>query len=106
MGRIETKTKGISPYEVQLMRRTMNYKKIAEHYNMTASALCKWAQRHNIILSKVTDWEIAEEIGSKTPKQIAIEYGVHIATVYKKLARMGICTKQEGQKGGNTCLNN
>ena len=98
IGRTETKTRYISPYEVQQMRRTMSYKKIAEHYNMTASALWKWAHRHNIILSKVTDWEIAEEIWSKTPKQIAAEYNVSLDTVYKKLSKMGICTKQDGQR--------
>lgn len=97
MGRIETKTKSISPYDVQLMRRTMNTKAIAEHYNITPSALWKWAKRHNVILDRVTDWELAEGIWDKTPKELAYEYNVPIKFVYSRLRRMGICTRQDGQ---------
>ena len=96
--RTESKTKNISPYEVQQMRRSMSCKEIAEHYKISPSALCKWAKRHNFIVERVTDLEIAEGIWSKTPKQLAAQYNVDTSTIYKRLLKMGICTKQDGQR--------
>ena len=96
--RTEYKTNLLTPYDYQEMRRTMTQTQIAERYGITLSALWKWGIRHNVILSRITDWEIAEEIWSKTPKQIAADYNVSVQTVYKKLSTMGICTKQDGQR--------
>lgn len=95
---VEYKTNTINPYELQNQRKTKTVKELAIYYGVTTSTLERWAKRHNVILARVTDFEIAEEIWSKTPKQIAAEYKVSINTVYKKLSRMGICTKQDGQK--------
>jgi len=95
---VETKTKNIKSIEVQEMCRTMTQSQIAAHYGITPSALWKWAHRHNVIITKVTDWEIAEGIWNKTPKQLASEYNVCLNTIYNRLKRMGICTKQDGQK--------
>ena len=104
--RSEYKTNTINQFDVQQMRRTMTIKEIAAHYNITVGGLEYWARKHNVILQRVTDWEIAEGIWSKTPKQLAAEFNVSLDTIYSRLTRMGICTKQDGQKGGSACLNN
>lgn len=96
--RTEYKTNTINPYELQNQRRTKTVKELAAFYGVTSSTLERWAKRHNIILARVTDWEIAEGIWEKTPKQLAAEYNVSIDTIYKRLSRMGICTKQDGQR--------
>lgn len=96
--RVEYKTNTINPYELQNQRRTKTVKELAFFYGVTPSTLERWAKRHNVILARVTDWEIAEGIWEKTPKQLAAEYNVSIDTIYKKLSRMGICTKQDGQR--------
>lgn len=96
--RVESKTKNLTPFEYQKMRTTMTQAQIAELYGITLSALWRWGKRHNVILSRVTDWEIAEEIYTKTPKCIAAEYNISVKSVYYRLAKMGICTKQTGQK--------
>ena len=76
----------------------MTQTQIAEYLGITFSTLWKWGKRHNVIMARITDWEIAEEIWSKTPKQIAAEYNVSVDTVYRKLSKMGISTKQDGQR--------
>lgn len=100
MGRTETKTKDLTAFEYQRMIRTMTQKQIAELYGITPSALWRWGKRHNVILTRITDWEIAEEIWEKTPKQLAYEYNMSLSAIYRRLKIMGICTKQPGQRGG------
>ena len=100
MGRTEYKSQNINPYEVQQLRKTMSVKAIAAHYNISERGFFWWAKRNNVILKRITDWEIAEGIWDKTPKELAYEYNVSLDTIYKHLKKMGICTKQNGQKGG------
>lgn len=96
--RTEYKTKAINAYELQIQRKIMTVKEIAHFYGVATTTLQRWAKRHNVILARVTDFEIAEGIWDKTPKELAAEYNVSLKTVYRRLARMGICTKQDGQK--------
>lgn len=102
--RSEFKTHNISPYEVQQLRRTMSLKEIAAIYNISTRGLQWWAQRHNVILKRVTDWEIAEGIQAKTPKELAYQYNVTTGTIYSRLKTMGISAKQNGQKKGGTTM--
>ena len=95
---VESKTKMLTAFEYQRLRTTMTQTQIAELYGITMSSLWKWGKRHNVILSRVTDYEIAEEIYTKTPKRIAADYNVSVRTVYYRLSKMGICTKHIGQK--------
>lgn len=98
MGAVETKTKLIDIVELQQLRRTMTLVQLASYYNVTTSALWKWSQRHNVIMKRMTDDELAESIMTMTPKQIAIEYNVNLFSVYKRLKRMNINPKQKGQR--------
>lgn len=100
------KTGKLNAVDITKMRRTMSNQQIADFYGVTKMAYFKWCYRHNVITSRVTDWELAEGIGTMTVKELAIEYNVQPALVYRRLAKMGICTKQDGQKGGSACLNN
>ena len=95
---VESKTKTLTAFEYQKMRATMTQTQIAELYGITLSALWKWGIRHNVILARVTDYEIAEAISTKTPKRIAAEYNISVKSVYYRLSKMGICTKHIGQK--------
>ena len=88
----------VNACEVQQMRTTMKTSEIAEYYGITMSALYSYCYRHNLILLRITDWELAEEIGTKTVKEIAAEYNVSSKTIYSRLAKLGICPKQEGQR--------
>lgn len=96
--RVESKTKKLSPYLYQKMRTTMTQTQIAELYGITLSALWKWGKRHNVIMKRVADYEIAEAITTKTPKCIAAEYNISLGSVYYRLSKMGICTKHIGQR--------
>lgn len=95
---VESKTKTLTAFEYQRLRTTMTQAQIAELYGITLSSLWRWGKRHNVILARVTDYEIEEEIYTKTPKRIAAEYNISLKTVYYRLSKMGICTKQIGQK--------
>lgn len=96
--RVESKTKNLSPFEYQKMRTTMTQTQIADFLGITLSALWKWGKRHNVILARVADYEIAEAITTKTPKCIAAEYNISLGAVYYRLSKMGICTKHIGQR--------
>ena len=96
--RTEYKTNNINPFEVQSMRRTKSVAEIAAFYGISIRGLEYWAKRHNFILQRVTDWEIAEGIWNKTPKQLAAEYNVSLNVIYYRLTKMGICAKQDGQR--------
>ena len=98
MGRSEYKTKDIKPIEVQQMRLYMTEQQISEHYGITTGTLLRWAKRHNCILQRITDWELAEEIKTKTAKELAYEYNLTNAAIYYRLSKIGMRTKQPGQK--------
>lgn len=98
MGAVETKTKLIDIVEFQQMRRTMSMIQCAKFYGVTVSALYKWGNRHNVILKRITDDEIAEGIMVMTPKELAAEYNVSLYLIYGHLKKMGISTKQKGQR--------
>lgn len=98
--RPEWKTGKLNEVDITRMRRTMSNQQIADFYGITRIALYKWCYRHNVITARLTNWELAEEIGTKTVKEIAYEYNVTTGLIYTRLAKMGICARQPGQKGG------
>ena len=100
MGRTETKTMHLKEIDVQQMRRTMSNQQIADFYGIKLNALYKWCYRHNVITIRLTDWELAEGIGTKTAKELAYEYHLTRKTIYNRLSKLGICPRQPGQKGG------
>jgi hypothetical protein len=89
----------ITPYEFQELRRLYTFREIAKFKGYTESGLFRWCNRNNVITSRIADWEIAEEIKNKTPKEIAYEYNVSLKVVYWRLKKMGISPKlQRGTK--------
>ena len=82
------------------MRRTMTNQQIADFYGVTVKWLYTYLRRRCIDDARVTDWEVAEGIGTKTVKELAYEYNVSTRVIYYRLAKMGICPKQPGQTGG------
>ena len=98
--RPEYRTNKMTPYDVQNMRRTMTQQQICDYYGINITTLYRWGKRHNVDLKRLTDWEVAEGIGTKTPKELAYEYNVSLTAIYRRLKIMGICTKQPGQRGG------
>lgn len=93
MGRKERGS--ITPYEFQSLRKTYTIREIAEMKGYTECGLLRWCYRNNVITRRVTDWEIAEEIKNKTPKEIASEYNVSLNVVYWSLKKMGINKKNQ-----------
>ena len=89
----------ITPYSFQILRRTHTVKEIAFLMGYTESGLNRWCSRNGIDTSRITDWEVAEEIKYKTPKEIAFEYNVNLKSVYWRLKKLGISPKlQRGVK--------
>lgn len=88
----------ITPYEFQEMRRLYTFREIAKIKGYTESGLFRWCNRNNVITSRIADWEIAEEIRKKTPKEIAFEYNVNIRVIYYRLKKLNINVKQRGGK--------
>lgn len=80
----------ITPYEFQELRRVYTIREIAKIKGYTENGLLRWCYRNNVITQRVTDWEIAEAIKDKTPKEIAFEYNVKLRVVYKRLQKMGL----------------
>lgn len=89
----------INPYEFQILRKNYTIREIATIKGYTKNGLLKWCHRNNVIPGRITDWEIEEEIREKTPKEIAFEYNIKLATVYKRLEKLGLNPKaQRGTK--------
>lgn len=84
---------GYNAYQIQSMMYTMTTKQIAAFYGVTVNALCVWCCRHEISLIRLTDFELEEEIQTKTVKEIAFEYNIGIGAVYYKLKKLGISPK-------------
>lgn len=97
MGRKERGT--INPYLFYTLRKQYSVEEIAKIVGYTQSGLSRWCARNYVDTTKLTDFELAEEIRLKTPKEIAYEYNMCLHTVYKKLRVLGISTKlQRGKK--------
>ncbi len=90
--------KDINPYKITQLRKTMTNQQIARLYNIAPSTFSQWCKRNNVITARITDWEVAEEIGTKTVKEIAYEYNVSASLLYNRLSKLGICARQPGQK--------
>ena len=100
MGRKETTTKNLNAYEVQQLRMTMTMSQLCQYYRITYDTLYRWAKRHNVIMARITDWEVAEGIGKKTVKELAYEYNVTERVIRYRLSKLGMCARQPGQTGG------
>ena len=97
MGAIERGT--INPYKYYEMRRTYTVKEIAKMTGYTVNGLLRWCYRNGVETNRISDSDIAEEIKTKTAKEIASEYNVTIKVVYYRLEKMGISPKlQRGIK--------
>ena len=89
----------LNPYQFQILRKEMTMKEIAMKYGYNYKALQAWCYRRGMDIKRITDWEIAEEIKTKTAKEIASEYNVKLKVVYYRLKKMGISPKlQRGIK--------
>ena len=88
MGRVEYKTAKLREYDIQLMRRRMSSQQIADFYGITKKCLYKWCWRHHFSLNPLTTDELLEEIAEKNPKEIALEYGVSLNSVYYRLKQI------------------
>ena len=93
-----TVTKNLNPYEVNALLHNHTGKAAAELLGINYNTFCFFCRQNGLIVRRITDFELAEEIGTRTVKQIAAEHGMSIKTIYKRLSLMGICTKQDGQK--------
>ena len=98
MGRTAYKTNHLKPYEVQQLLTKMSGLKVAKIYGLQRNAFYKWCSKQNIIVQRITDYELKEEIKVKTPKEIAFEYGYTLNTVYKRLKKLGL--NKKALKGG------
>ncbi len=96
----EYKTTSLNAFEIYEKQKTMSNKQIAAAFGVNLFTFYTWCYRHNVITKRLTDFEIAEEIGTKTVKEIAYEHNVSTITIYRRLSKMGICPKQPGQAGG------
>lgn len=97
MGAVERGT--INPYKFYELRKSYSNKEIARMTGYTDSGLSRWCKRNGVETNRITDSDIAEEIKTKTPKEIAFEYNVNLKLVYYRLKKMGISPKlQRGIK--------
>ncbi|SEP82618.1 hypothetical protein SAMN04487977_101540 [Treponema bryantii] len=90
MGMVEYKTAHLKPVEVQQMICRMSAQQIADYYGLKKITFWKWCVRHQIIVQKITDWELEEDIKIKTPKEIAYEHNITVDTVYNRLKKLGL----------------
>ena len=88
----------LNPYQFQMLRKEMTMKEIALKYGYNYKALQAWCYRRGIDIKRITDWEIAEEIKTKTVKEIAYEYNVTVRVIYYRLKKLNINVKQRGGK--------
>ena len=89
----------INPYKYYEMRRTYTVKEIAQMTGYTVNGLMRWCYRNGVETNRITDSDVAEEIKTKTAKEIASEYNVKLKVVYYKLKKLGISPKlQRGIK--------
>jgi transposase len=85
----------LNAYTFQKLRREKGMKEIAKMFGYkSVNSLYYWCYRNNVETKRVTNWEVAEDIGEMTVKEIAYKYNVSIFAVYHRLSKMGICTKQ------------
>lgn len=89
----------INPYKYYEMRRIYTIKEIAKMTGYTVNGLLRWCYRNGVETNRISDSDIAEEIKTKTAKEIASEYNVTLKIVYYRLEKMGISPKlQRGIK--------
>lgn len=89
------KENNLNAYTFRKLRREKGMKEIAKIFGYkSVNSLYYWCYRNNVETKRVTDFEIAEDIGEMTVKEIAYKYNVSIHAVYYRLFKMGICTKQ------------
>ena len=90
----------LNDYDIQQMRMTMTNQEIADHYGITRNYLYVYCRKRCITVFRVTDWEVAEGIGTKTVKELAYEYNVTESTIRHRLSKLGLSARQPGQAGG------
>ena len=83
----------LNAYQFQKLRETKTTKQIALMIGCSQRALQSWCYRRGIEMTRLTEWELQEEIYNKTPKEIAYEYNMSLASVYYKLKKIGLNTK-------------
>ena len=88
----------LNPYQFQILRKEMTMKEIALKYGYNYKALQAWCYRRGMDIKRIADWEIAEEIKTKTVKEIAYEYNVSIQVIYYRLKKLNVNIKQRGIK--------
>lgn len=94
------KEKGtITPYKYYTLRKNYELQEIANMVGYSYWGLYHWCKRNVVETRRLTDWEIAEEIRKKTPKEIAYEFNVSLDVVYYRLKKLKINPKiQRGIK--------
>lgn len=78
-------TQALNPYEITQMRKTMSNHQIAAYYGLKYDTYMNWCRTNKIETRRIADWELLEEIETKTVKEIAFEYNVKIGYLYNRL---------------------
>ena len=87
----------LNPYQFQILRKEMTMKEIAIQYGYNYKALQAWCSRRLLDTKRITDWELAEEIRIKTPKEISYEYNVSLKSIYYRLKKIGMNPKMQNK---------
>jgi len=89
----------LNAYTFQKLRQEKTMKEIADLFGYgSVISLYWWCYRNAVEVKRITDWEIAEEIGKLSAKEIAYKYNISLSSVYYRLNKMGISPKQDRGK--------
>lgn len=80
----------MNAYDIQQMRKEMTTKEIAEYYNVKLQKLYAFCYRNNVILTRITDWEIQEGIQIYSVKELAYMYNISKNAIYARIRKMNL----------------
>lgn len=78
----------LNEYEMYQKLKTKNVRQLAKEMSINEYTLYTWCKRHNVIISRITQEELLQELKSKKPKEIAYEYNVSPGVIWAKIRKL------------------